>query len=142
MIAMPVDELETPSGAPAETLARPDGRREALKEMLLELEAEVLGRLRVLRGFPAQSEPVMDVPEAAVEDVTRDLEARLVEQGFANLKRIDEALERLDAGLYGICERCHAPLPDERLRALPFAALCQECQRREEEKSPPPSARL
>jgi DnaK suppressor protein len=110
--------------------------------MLKDLEEEVVGRLRVLRSFPAESEPVKDAEEEAVEDVSRDLEVWLVERGFETLKRIDEALARLDEGLYGICGRCHSPISDERLQALPFAALCQECQRRDEEKSPPPAPRL
>jgi DnaK suppressor protein len=144
MIAMPVEDLKTPEQtiAPVERPRWPNGRREPLKRMLMDLEEEVLGRLRALRTSPVESEPVKDVEEEAFEDVTRDLEVWLVERGFETLKRIDEALARLDEGRYGICERCHSPIPDERLRALPFAALCQDCQSREEEKAPPPSPRL
>jgi DnaK suppressor protein len=144
MIAMPVEDLETPDKgiAPGGELPHSNRRRETLKQMLKDHEEEVLGRLRALRAFPTKSEPVKDREEAALEDVTRDLEVWLVEQGFATLRRIDEALVRLDQGTYGICARCHHPISDERLRALPFAALCQECQSREEEKAPPPSPRL
>jgi DnaK suppressor protein len=144
MITISVENRTTPDGTTGrlQTPPRPDGRREALKRMLEDLEAEVLGRVRGLRTFPAESEPVKDTGEAALEDVTRDLEVALVERAFETLKRIDEALARLDEGLYGICERCRSAIADERLRALPFAALCQKCQRRDEEKTLPPSPRL
>lgn len=144
MIAMPVVDRTTPEGTTAqvEGQPRPNGRRDVLRKMLKDLEEEVVGRLRVLRSFPAESEPVKDPEEEAVLDVSRDLEVWLVERGFETLKRIDEALARLDEGLYGICGRCRSPIADERLQALPFAALCQECQRRDEEKSPSPAPRL
>ena len=145
MIAIPVEERTMPEETIAyvEAPSWPnDGRREALKGLLKDLEAEVLGRLRLLRAFPAESEPVKDTGEAALEDVTRDLEVALVERAFDTLKRIDEALARLDQGRYGICERCLSPISDQRLRALPFAALCPTCQRQDEVKTPVPSPRL
>ncbi len=44
------------------------------------------------------------------------------------LGQIDQALERIDEGTYGICQRCHQPIPVERLEALPFTPFCIECQ--------------
>lgn len=44
------------------------------------------------------------------------------------LAQIDAALRRLDAGTYGICERCGRPISAERLDALPYASHCIECQ--------------
>ena len=144
MIAMPVVDWTTPEEtiARVEAPPRPNGRREALKGMLKDLEAEVLGRLRLLRAFPAEWEPVKDAGEAALEEVTRDLEVTLVERAFDTLRRIDEALARLDEGRYGICERCLSPLSEQRLRALPFAALCPNCLLQDEAKTPVPSMRL
>lgn len=49
---------------------------------------------------------------------------------------IVHSLERLDAGTYGICERCQKPIAPERLEALPFAALCIECQSLEDNERP------
>jgi DnaK suppressor protein len=142
MIVMPVHEPVGPPEAIAATEGPLDQRRRALTRLLQDLGAEIESRLRVVRSFPEESKPVMDAPEAAVEDLTRDLEVRLVEQGFAELRRIDEALTRLNKGTYGVCRRCHSAITEERLHAVPFAVLCQRCQRREEQKSPPPLARL
>ena len=44
------------------------------------------------------------------------------------MEDIDKALVKIDAGTYGICERCGQPIPKERLRALPYAALCVACK--------------
>ena len=49
---------------------------------------------------------------------------------------INWALQRLDRGTYGTCERCTAPVPIERLNILPMARLCMPCQRRSEASKP------
>jgi DnaK suppressor protein len=54
-----------------------------------------------------------------VETLARTLEQHLAE--------IDAAFARLDAGTYGICERCGAPIPEGRLEARPAARTCVTC---------------
>jgi RNA polymerase-binding transcription factor DksA len=44
------------------------------------------------------------------------------------LQLIDEALQRITDGTYGVCRRCGQPIPDDRLEAIPFAAYDIECQ--------------
>ncbi|EQD78313.1 TraR/DksA family transcriptional regulator, partial [mine drainage metagenome] len=44
---------------------------------------------------------------------------------------VDRALDRLDAGGYGRCEVCDAPIPGERLAVLPWATVCVACKGRE-----------
>lgn len=44
------------------------------------------------------------------------------------LTQVDDALERLDDGTFGICQRCGKPINPERLEAFPYVALCIECQ--------------
>ena len=45
----------------------------------------------------------------------------------ATATEVDRALERLSAGTYGTCERCGAPIPEERLEAIPWAGRCVSC---------------
>ncbi len=45
----------------------------------------------------------------------------------AMLEKVEDALERLHQGMYGICECCGCPIPKERLSALPSATLCVSC---------------
>ncbi|MEO8437980.1 MAG: TraR/DksA C4-type zinc finger protein [Chloroflexota bacterium] len=57
----------------------------------------------------------------------RDLALR--DRSDHRLVLVDEALARLDAGTFGTCVRCGGPIAPERLKALPWASRCIECQR-------------
>lgn len=46
----------------------------------------------------------------------------------ALLAQVEMALARMDAGTYGLCERCGEPIDYARLKAIPYATLCIECQ--------------
>ena len=50
-----------------------------------------------------------------------------------DLKQIDQAIADLDAGRYGVCADCEKPIAAKRLKALPFASRCIECQSRSEQ---------
>lgn len=50
----------------------------------------------------------------------------------ANLRWVNRALGKMDAGTYGTCERCGNPIPPERLEALPWAILCIDCKQKGE----------
>lgn len=57
-----------------------------------------------------------------------DRNQAMLENDRALLRKIEAALERLDAGKYGICERCGKPINPRRLEALPYVTLCVDCQ--------------
>ena len=57
----------------------------------------------------------------------RDLALR--ERNEQHLAQVEAALARLDAGTYGACASCGRPIAPERLEAIPWAALCIDCQR-------------
>ena len=48
------------------------------------------------------------------------------------LSEIDDALRRIDAGTFGVCEGCGEQIDPERLDAIPYARLCMDCKRRDE----------
>jgi DnaK suppressor protein len=68
-------------------------------------------------------------------DADYEKNIRLVERERAELVQIDEALRRIAQGVYGKCERCEDDINVERLRAIPFAKLCMDCQSDLEEKT-------
>jgi RNA polymerase-binding transcription factor DksA len=72
----------------------------------------------------------------AADDARRQVIRALVMAAEWALGYINWALERLDRGTYGTCERCTAPVPLERLKILPMARLCMPCQRRSETAKP------
>jgi len=59
----------------------------------------------------------------------RELDEGLEEGAQQTLEQIDRALQKLDDGTFGICERCGKPIAAERLRARPWATLCIDDQR-------------
>jgi DnaK suppressor protein len=60
--------------------------------------------------------------------VERERDLLLSAQARAAVEEIDRALAKMDAGTYGVCERCANPIPKARLKALPYAALCVACK--------------
>ena len=64
----------------------------------------------------------------------REICARLGARDQIRLKALDAAFERLQQGLYGICEECGEGISLERLGVLPFATNCVDCQTEHETK--------
>ncbi len=61
-------------------------------------------------------------------NVERERDLALSAQARAAVDEIDRALAKIDAGTYGVCERCANPIPKARLKALPYASLCVTCK--------------
>ncbi|MGY0237025.1 TraR/DksA family transcriptional regulator [Longispora urticae] len=57
----------------------------------------------------------------------REQDLALVDTARQRMAQVNEALDRLDAGGYGLCERCGAPIPPDRLLAFPAATHCVTC---------------
>jgi len=105
-----------------------------LKSMLEDRRRDIQDRLRSRREtLPAQVAEVKDAEEQSVQDFVQDVELALMEMKSETLAQIDEAIRRLEAGVYGACANCGREIAAARLKALPFATLCLECQENEEE---------
>jgi DnaK suppressor protein len=61
-------------------------------------------------------------------NVERERDLALSAQALASIEEIDKALEKIVVGTYGVCEKCNENIPKERLKALPYAALCVKCK--------------
>ena len=66
-------------------------------------------------------------PEGATIAFERSQIGALVRQVRHHLAEVEAALGRVDAGAYGVCERCGSAVGDARLEALPAARLCITC---------------
>jgi DnaK suppressor protein len=95
-------------------------RRDALRSAL----AGDLSLLRELR-----SESPGDVIDAAYDSAQDEISSQLAEVESRELAHIENALDRMKAGKYGVCEYCNGKIPMARLNALPYATMCIECQR-------------
>ena len=64
--------------------------------------------------------------DTGTETFERERDVALGENAEAILRQVETALQKIDDGTYGICERCGKPIGKARLEALPYAALCIE----------------
>lgn len=71
-----------------------------------------------------------DRADMAYDYAYRGRRRSLLEQLEGQLTEVNNALKRIDEGLYGICTNCGKTIMVERLEALPYAELCIECQRK------------
>jgi DnaK suppressor protein len=110
-------------------LAERDERYVVLKRMLEDRRAEIQNKLRSLReSMPAEIAQVRDPEEQSVDDFVQDVDFALMQMKSETLRKIDEAIQRLEAGTYGTCAECDEEIAEARLKALPFAGLCRNCQ--------------
>ena len=70
--------------------------------------------------------------DVATETFDRELDDGLEEGAVRRLGQIDAALRRIEEGSYGTCAVCGRPIGEERLRAVPWATLCIDDQRKQE----------
>jgi DnaK suppressor protein len=70
----------------------------------------------------------MDQGETSEVDIQEDIELALIQMKAETLNKINEALARLEEGRYGLCFECGEEISEARLRALPFAVRCKDCE--------------
>lgn len=111
---------------------------ESQKAHLLDEKNEIL---KTLSGRNEQMEKLVETLESgddvdiASDTIDRTLLNSLGEADQRRLTMIDRALDRISQNIYGKCLICGKDIPEARLEALPYAALCVECQAKEERKN-------
>lgn len=110
--------------------ARYDELRCILEARRLEIIGEVQHKMRDVRaeGSAAPLHDVRDDAETSEADIQDDIEFALLQIKAETLNRITEALARLDEGTFGYCYECGKEISSRRLRALPFAVRCTDCE--------------
>lgn len=137
-----VKKAEAPAKkAAAAPKAKPKGDRVAFlakqRELLMEERREYTSSAEALKAqadsLALEHEPG-DVQfdeeggEGGTANVDREIDLYLSAQARATVVEIDRALQKIEDGAYGICEHCGQTIPDARLQALPYAALCVTCK--------------
>jgi DnaK suppressor protein len=77
----------------------------------------------------------MDTYDLASEERDREINFILSDRERVKIKQVDDALDRLDEGTYGVCESCGLEIAEERLQAMPFTRLCRDCQQEQEKEA-------
>ena len=113
----------------------PDSRYDDLQRMLNERRNQIRmalqGKIRDVRAdalWGGRLTEVFDAVESSEADIQGDIELSLLEMKSETLKQIDDALARLERGDYGTCGECGEDIAEKRLRALPFAVRCKDCE--------------
>lgn len=96
-----------------------------LKQILTELIGDV--EKKVQSRQEEVVEPAADISDGAADAYSLQLRANLGEQDWQKLKQVQEALEKINNGQYGICSRCEQAIPELRLDVVPFAEYCVQC---------------
>jgi DnaK suppressor protein len=114
---------------------RYDDLRRILEGRRNEILSEVQGRIRGVRAEGSQNKlnEVFDAGESSDADIQEDIEFALIQMKAETLTKINEALSRLEEGHYGNCFECGDEIAEARLRALPFAVRCKDCEEAREQ---------
>jgi DnaK suppressor protein len=114
--------------------AKSNNNTNALREMLMEQREEILNLyehdLRV--GQEAGNDGAEDIVDRANNAYNREFMFSLSDNERQVLLQIEGALERLEGGTYGTCGHCGEEIPKARLKAVPWAGYCVDCQEQSE----------
>ena len=112
-------------------------RRRDLRAMLHDRQREMEDVLRQRVRYLPSDRPTggLDETEHAEADIQEHIEVALIQLKGETLRRVQEALVRLDAGEYGNCAECGGEIAERRLRALPFAVRCTACEESHEQQT-------
>src|SRR3972149_1635517 len=101
--------------------------RKVLLEMKMRLVADVGKAIPESLMVPND---IGDKADQAGDERNREVSLLLTGRIKASLMAIEEALEKMEEGTYGICEECEDEIPPGRLKVMPLAKLCLMCQSR------------
>ena len=111
---------------------------------LQEFEAALLERRRVLMGdfraledaetrdTSSLSNLSTHLADMGTDSAESDVSLGRRESASGEIQEIDDALERIHDGKFGLCESCEKPILKARLEAIPYASLCLACKQEEE----------
>jgi DnaK suppressor protein len=115
-----------------------EGRTERLRQLLIARRQEIQHQIDELLAqhradqIQLREESVADAEDLSTRDSASHQQLSILEVRNQMRLQVEAALQRLDEGTYGICEDCLTPINEERLKAMPFARRCIDCQRHAE----------
>ncbi|MET7896124.1 TraR/DksA family transcriptional regulator [Streptomyces mirabilis] len=111
--------------------------RTELQSEALRLSTEISSSEEAIAGLMRDSGDGAgdDQADTGTKNITREHEMALAANAREMLEQTERALERLEAGTYGLCENCGNPIGKARMQAFPRATLCVECKQKQERRS-------
>ena len=112
------------------------GFLETMRENLVVMrDALVEEQTRTLRNNKEEESEQGDLYDQASSERDRELELILNEMDREKLLDIEDAIERIEEGSYGICEECDGDIAHRRLEVMPFTTVCVQCKSEKEKLS-------
>jgi DnaK suppressor protein len=103
------------------------------KDLLHSRRAELLGEAeRTVSGMVDSKENYPEPADRAALESDRNATLRIRDRERKLIAKIDSVLQRIEDGIYGVCESCGEPINIERLRARPETTLCIDCKAEQE----------
>lgn len=125
---------------------RPAGKKEtvnespeALRKLLIQKREQIIKETKVeiskyIKGETRQLvDTALDDGDWSVVDLSEDINLKQLGTHREVMIKIDEAIRKLEEGTYGVCEDCGGKISEERLKVLPFAIYCKDCQEKIEQ---------
>ncbi|HVN94976.1 MAG TPA: TraR/DksA family transcriptional regulator [Syntrophorhabdaceae bacterium] len=110
--------------------------RDLYRKRLLKMRQDILNKAKKLKedSYNLGTDGIQDMADAASNTYTADILMSISDNDLTLLKDIDNALDKLEKGTYGICEECEEIISEKRLEANPVARYCITCKRQMEQK--------
>lgn len=106
-----------------------------IREILLNMRRKILeGREEALHQLSSGRDEVLDEGERAFIEEADYLEMRFTTREDRLLRKVEDALKRIEEGKYGICEVCGGEIDVNRLKLRPVATMCIKCKTEQEKK--------
>ena len=118
---------------------RDEVRNAELRKILIELRNEIVSKIAQEMGTKLDEDPrmstlaAMDIGDLSQLDLDEDIDYTLLGMHIERLREVEDALDRLEEGGYGICADCGTVIKLERLKILPFTTRCVRCQEKREQ---------
>ncbi len=124
---------------PAKAKESPEAKKEALRKSLLQIREHLVKEAKVeiskyIKGENRQLvDTALDDGDWSIVDLSEDVSFKQLGTHREILLKVNVALRKLEEGTYGICEDCGEEICVERLKVMPFAIYCRDCQEKIEE---------
>jgi DnaK suppressor protein len=104
-------------------------------KMLMDMRQELIGQVRIQDYVNRENNHMGDLGDFASIDMANEYAHMFSDRLRERVFLIDEALESIENGDYGLCEECGEPINIKRLQLMPFTRLCVPCQSEQERQA-------
>jgi DnaK suppressor protein len=125
--------LKKPAKKAVKITQRKKKIQEIKKKLLAQRKALLLGALEALNELPGQT-VFPDLGDQATAEIDRNFMLRIKGRERKLIKKVEEAIERINQGVFGICDKCGLEIDIRRLEARPVTTMCIECKTLQEEE--------